>query len=275
MRQTKRVMTNANRDSKYRELLLDPIRKCAHYLPKMGGGEEVSFKRFQTLYGADPLYHWMGLDTQPMFAAHRAAGGMTSVYRQLGIGCERLFRQVLRDQMGLSTDQVKWSYDALVATNDSRHKYKRLTLDGRLEMADVQNAPKRKRVQAWVDDQRAKLRISAQLKGAVFEVRQGYKSADSKRQNGDIANATQALGDGYLPVLVLMSTQINKVVYERYLLNNWAVLLGTADSEDSLQSTFGFSNMILGYDLAAFFERNTAELRGEVTAILNQLLAAE
>ena len=30
------------------------------------------------------------------------------------------------------------------------------------------------------------------LKGTVFEVRQGYKSKDSKRQNADIANAATA-----------------------------------------------------------------------------------
>lgn len=267
-------MTQVERDAKYRELLLEPIRKCADYLPKMGGGEEVDFELFQSLYGADPLYHWMGLDTEPMFAAHKAAGGMTSVYRQLGIGSERLFRGVLRDQMGLSADQVKWSYDTLVATNDGQPKYKTLTLDGRVEMAEVQSGAERERVRSWVDGQRDKLKISAELKGAVFEVRQGYKSADSKRQNGDIANATQALGDGYLPVLVLMSTQINKVVYERYLLNNWAVLLGTVGRGDSLSSTFDFSNEVLGYDLAAFFERNTSELRGEVTIILDQLLKA-
>ena len=139
---------------------------------------------------------------------------------------------------------------------------------------DAALPPERSRVQSWVDDQRDNLKISADMKGAVFEVRQGYKSADSKRQNGDIANATQALGDGYLPVLVLMSTQINKVVYERYLLNNWAVLLGTVGTGDPLRSTFDFAEVVLGYDLAAFFERNTTELRGEVATILNQLLEA-
>jgi len=58
---------------------------------------------------ADPLYHWMGLDSPLMFAAHKAAGGMTSVYRQLGIGCERIFRQVLQDELELTDAQVAWS----------------------------------------------------------------------------------------------------------------------------------------------------------------------
>lgn len=269
-------MTDTTRDYRYREMLLEPLRKCADYLPKMGGasGLPVDLAIFQTLYGADPLYHWMGLDTPGMFAAHKAAGGMTSVYRQLGIGCERLFRAVLQDELTLNAEQVKWSYDTLVPTTNGGTKLKTLTLDGRVEPQDIQDASVAHRVEDWIDQQRQLLRVSAPLKGAVFEVRQGYKSADSKRQNGDIANATQALGDGYLPVLVLMSTQINKNVYDRYLLNNWAVLLGTTGGRNPIRSTFDFSQDVLGFDLAAFFQRNTDTLRSEVESILSSLLEA-
>lgn len=259
-------------DEAYRELLLEPLRKCANYLPKMGGGDEVDLPAFTTLYGADPLYHWMGLDTDAMFAAHKAAGGITSVYRQLGIGCERLFRAILRDNLGLSDEQVRWAYEAIVAAAGGGTKVKVLTLDGRVEFSDVRQAAARDRVEHWVNQQRARLRIGAGLKGAVFEVRQGYKSADSKRQNGDIENATQALGDGYLPVLVVMSTQMNHVVYERYIVNNWAVLRGYSQDMDPLTSTFGFARDVVGYDLVGFFERNTTALREEVTTILEGLL---
>jgi hypothetical protein len=34
------------------------------------------------MYGADPFCSWVGLDSPLMYAAHKAAGGMTSVYRQ-------------------------------------------------------------------------------------------------------------------------------------------------------------------------------------------------
>lgn len=34
-----------------------------------------------------------------MYAAHKAAGGMTSVYRQIGIGCERLFRKLVSAEL--------------------------------------------------------------------------------------------------------------------------------------------------------------------------------
>lgn len=130
-------------------------------------------------------------------------------------------------------------------------------------------------MQVWIEQQRDALGISVPLTGAVFEVRQGYKSADSKRQNADLANAAQAIGHGYLPVLAIMSTQINKVVRARYLTGNWSVLMGTVGSDDPQRSTFDFLRDVVGYDLAGFFQRNTAELRTGVEGIVLQLLEAK
>ncbi len=270
---------NHSDDRLYVDTILEPLQKSAEYLPKMGGSDEVDLAGFTALYGADPLYHWMGLDSPLMFAAHKAAGGMTSVYRQLGIGCERLFRQVLRDRLGLGADQVMWSYDIVPELKEGQDpakvKPRKLSLDGRVELADVGDADARDRVAAWVDRQRQRLDITAPLKGAVFEVRQGYKSADSKRQNGDLANAAQALGHGYLPVLAIMSTQINAAVRLRYTTGNWSVLMGTVGNNDPLGSTFDFVDQVVGYDLAGFFRRNTDDLRAGVEDVLRTLLEAK
>jgi hypothetical protein len=75
-------------DERYLTLLLTPLRACANYRPKFGrkGKLGLSREEFQRLYSSDPFYHWIGLDSPLMYAAHKAAGGMTSVYRQLGIG---------------------------------------------------------------------------------------------------------------------------------------------------------------------------------------------
>lgn len=265
-----------SRDNLYIDIILDPLRKSAEYLPKMGGSDEVDLERFTALYGADPLYHWVGLDSPLMFAAHKAAGGMTSVYRQLGVGCERLFRQVLCDQLSLGPGQVTWFYEMLPEMKEGEKslstKPRKLSLDGRVAIADVDDLTVRERIASWIDQQRKRLDITAPLKGAVFEVRQGYKSADSKRQNADLANAAQALGHGYLPVLIIMSTQINAVVRARYTTGNWSVLLGTVGEDDPFGSTFDFVNRVIGYDLADFFERNAAVLRLGVEDILRTLL---
>lgn len=96
-------MLNQNNDARYLELLLEPIRVCARYQPKFGKGSKgggFTLEQFQRLYQSDPFYNWLGLDNPLMYAAHKAAGGMTSIYRQIGIGSEKLFRTVLQDSLG-------------------------------------------------------------------------------------------------------------------------------------------------------------------------------
>ena len=97
---------------RYRNILIEPINECAHYSPKFGNGQNGGFSlaEFQTLYGADTFYKWLGLDNPLMYSAHKAAGGITSVYRQIGIGCERLVRAIFMDYLGLNADDVTWSY---------------------------------------------------------------------------------------------------------------------------------------------------------------------
>lgn len=259
-------MTQAERDAKYRELILSPLRTSASYLPKMGGGDAVDLDGFTALYGADPLYHWLGLDSPLMFAAHKAAGGMTSLYRQLGIGSERLVRAVLRDELDLTDEQVRWSYEY-----PSGGQVRLLTLDGRVELDVVKDRAQRDRLAAWIETQKKAAKIKVPLRGVVLEVRQGYKSADSKRQNADLLSSTQAISHGYLPVLTIMSTQVNSTVRLRYTTGRWAVLTGTTVA-DPLTSTFAFMKDVVGYDLAGFFERNADELRAGVNEILTELL---
>jgi len=108
--------------------------------------------------------------------------------------------------------------------------------------------------------------------GAVFEVRQGYKSMDSKRQAADIANAAQALTKSRMPVLVVMSQQIDPVLVTRYNASGWGLLRGLLDEPDPLISTFAFFDQVLGYNLVAFFERNHDSIRTEVDGILRSIL---
>ena len=43
------------KENKYKEILIDPIRECAGYMPKFGHGRDGGFtlSEFQTLYGND------------------------------------------------------------------------------------------------------------------------------------------------------------------------------------------------------------------------------
>lgn len=265
-------------DDEYLQIVLDAIRVCAQYKPKFGQGAKgggLTLEQFQELYEGDAFYAWFGLDNPMMYAAHKAAGGMTSVYRQIGIGCEKLFRRVVKDSFDLSEEDVTWSYQVRLASGRKRTLY----LDGRVPLEKISDKAKRDRFHRWMNDSAKMLDIDQKvfesLTGTIFEIRQGYKSKDSKRQNADIANAAAAYTKGYFPCAVILSGQIDNDVLVRYRAEKWSVVTGIVGPPDPLISTYDFMRDVVGYDLAAFFERNSARLREEIDAILAVLLAPE
>lgn len=255
-------------EAAYLGLLMERLAVCKGYQPRFGTGAEQSLADFRALYGTDPFYAWFGLDHPLVYAAHRAAGGITSLYRQLGLGCELLIQQIFMDTMGLDKHQVTWSYQPQGST-------RRLSLDGRITLADIENNDKRGRVQKWLTDAASSLEveptIAAALHGAVFEIRQGYKSKDAKRQNADLANAAAAYSQGYLPVALVLSTQVDYDVMERYRRHRWLVLLGNTEGPIT-HSTYQFMAEVIGYDLAGFFEQHALLLKQTVTEIIGALL---
>ena len=264
-------------DAKYVSILVDAIRVSAHYRPKLGHGTKsgYSLADFQSIYGHDPFYTWMGLDDPLMYAAHKAAGGMTSIYRQIGTGCETLFRTLLQDSLNLSKEDVKWSYKTKKISGKSRTLY----LDARIPIAAVADTKKQEAIHSWIEKAAQSLDIDPgirdSLQGVVFEVRQGYKSKDSKRQNADIANAATAYTKGYLPCVAVLSTQIDEDISLRYQAEKWLLLTGRLKGASSLQSVYKFSQQVVGYDLAGFFKRNQQTLKSEVHKVLISLLSTK
>lgn len=258
-------------DARYRELLLEPVRVCANYRPAFGtarGEEEITLDAFRRLFGVDPLYSWLGLDSPLMYAAHKAAGGMTSIYRQIGIGCERLVRGVMQDALRLDDAEVRWGYDTV--RSDGRAQ--RLTLDARIDGRHLADRAAIDRLNAWLERSSRHVNQHRETQGAVFEVRQGYKSADAKRQNADLRFGLAAYDEAYLPVILVISTQVSSAVIGRYRQNKLLVLTGTLDDDDT-KSTYAFFDNVVGYSLSGFFERNAPAIRAEVTKILERLLS--
>jgi hypothetical protein len=261
------------RDVTYFEIVARHLRVCADYKPKFGtsGSAGLTKDEFERRYGDDPFYHWVGIDSPLMYAAHKAAGGITSIYRQLGKGGERLFQRVLQDQFRLSVEQSSWTYVIPAVGGRSRT----MELDGRLDLSHLEEGPGRDAIVGWLDEVAARLKLPshyrAAAKGAVFEVRQGYKSADSKRQNADVGAAASAYAHHYVPTLVLLSTQINVAVAARYSAAQWLLLSGHVSGSAS-ESTWVFLRDVVGYDLAAFFQRNSDKFRMLIEGIATDLL---
>jgi hypothetical protein len=266
--------TDDSRDQRYLKLVVDRIEVCKSYRPQFGQGKSVSRSEFKSLYGADPFYTWFGLNTPLLYAAHKAAGGITSLYRQIGTGCEQLFRQIICDRFQLTPAQATWSY----VVESSGGKPRTLSLDARIQIDEIVLQAQRHSIEEWMRraayEMGADTAIARALKGAVFEVRQGYKSKDSKRQNADITNAGTAYQRGYLPVVAVLSTQIDEDVANRYRNAGWLLLRGSL-GESSLSSTYAFCKQVLGYDLAGFFERHSLTLKRTIEQTLAILLAPD
>ncbi len=270
-------MNPEQQDQQYLACLVNAIRVCADYRPKLGHGANkgYSLAEFQNMYRADPFYSWIGLDNPLMYAAHKAAGGMTSIYRQIGIGCESLFRKVLQDSLGLSENDVRWSY----TVKKGRGKTRTLYLDARIPTESVAETKKRKIIEQWIAESAKDLdvnsRIAATLRGVVFEVRQGYKSKDSKRQNADITNAATAYTKAYLPCVAILSLQIDDDIALRYRNEKWSLLTGSTSEQSPQKSLYAFMRTVIGYDLAAFFQCHTETLKTEVNSVLKKLLSSQ
>lgn len=264
-------------EKRYLNLLLDPLDACAKYKPKFGTNDSagVSLEQFKILYGDDPFYHWVGLDSDLMYAAHKAAGGMTSIYRQLGRGVECLFRAIVKDSLLLSDDEVGWTYEI-----EKQDKTKAtLTLDARIDVAHITRKPEiRERVIDWLKRCGAFLTLPEerikQLRGAVFETRQGYKSEDAKRSAADLRFAMNASMNNYLPVLAVVSTQASLAVIRRYRNAKMVVMTGILSEDDTI-STYAFFRKVVGFELDSFFERNTAAMRKRCQAVLKALLTPD
>jgi len=257
----------------YVKILTTPMQVCKKYKPVFGTSDKggISLPTFRKMYGADPLYSWIGLDSDEVYAAHKASGGITSFYRQLGIGCERLVRAIFIDALGVTDEEATWGY---TYTNSAGEEAK-LTLDARIDIRFGDTSVRSNQISEWLKSASLNLGRSMkaidELSGAVFEVRQGYKSADSKRQNADLRNAVRAYNENYLPVVMVLSNQINSTVKRRYSNAQILVLSGKLNG-DPTTCTYAFFKDIVGFDLAGFFKKNETVIQSEIKDILRGLL---
>lgn len=79
--------TTPDPDERYLQIIEGRLEVCKAYRPKLGKKDAVSLEEFRAIYSGDVFYNWFGLSNPLLYAAHKAAGGLTSLYRQVGLGC--------------------------------------------------------------------------------------------------------------------------------------------------------------------------------------------
>lgn len=68
------------------------------------------------------------MDSPLLYTAQRISGGMTLLYRQIGIGCQWVLDRILQDNLGLTEAQASWPY----TLPQPGGKSQTLILDGRI-----------------------------------------------------------------------------------------------------------------------------------------------
>jgi hypothetical protein len=261
-------------DKKYLDIFLSPLYVCSDYLPAFGtrGGEGLSLNDFQKLYGEDEFYSWIGLDSPLMYAAHKASGGITSIYRQIGVASERLLREIIKDKLFLSQEEVEWKYEY----NKTKTQTAVHILDARISLKDLKDPTQKENFNNWLEKARLTSHgdFTIKLDGAIFEIRQGYKSADSKRQNADLRFGARSYQVGHIPVVIVLSSQVSETVICRYRDAGMLVLTGVHSNNPTV-STFAFFKDVIGYSLEDFFMRNSTTIKAVIHSLIEKLLSSE
>jgi len=253
-------------DAELIECICDPIL-ASDSLPKFGGGRGVSLADWVETRNNDPLYSIVGLNDPTIYTAHAGSSVMTSVYRQLGVGIERLFRliSVSKDWINCSNpDELKWTF---VSSNGHNRE-----LDLLIRRDMITDANKQRQLYEIASMMGEPPPIE-EFRGIVFEIRQGYQSADSKRVAGDTEIVSRAREEGLLGVVVIASNSYNRGVIRNYRASGLPVLVPASGSEGNAGSCpYAFINDFLDYDLEAAFSRVGSTLRERILGHLHTRL---
>lgn len=217
----------------------------------------------QEMPQADPFMDWLGLNLPILIEVRERAGRQTSISRQVGLGCERLLLRLIQDKFGVPAESCGWSQVV---------EGQRRTLDACIRFTFV--SERQIELAAWVREACLLLNIPLAQTGVVFEVRQGHKSGDSKRQLGDKKNAARAREEGFLPVMLVFSTQLPAATHRRYQKDGWLVLTGRLGG-GPLRSTYAFFHEVLGFDMAGFLEDHQEEFKSIVQSIMHNAPVAQ
>jgi len=255
-------------DERYLKIVLDAVRVCAKYKPKIGLGrirDDLELGEFQKLYQNDSFYRWFGPDSPMLY--NKVTGGVTSIYRQVEIGCEKVIRETVQSSLQLLATDVWWDYQP-ATRHGANHT---LRFAGRVPLDKIANIRKRTTIDQWMRDVADQLdieeRVFDALYGVVFEVRQGFMSNYFKRTHATRANASMAYTRGYLPCSVILSAQLDSNILSRYSAGKWVVLTGITGASNPLISTYDFMDRIIGYDMAGLFDRNQHTIQLEITRV--------
>lgn len=216
------------------------IRKVLEFSPYKSYKGVKSREEFQQLIAHDPAFGAFGLDDERYVIARVGGNLVTSLHRKLGDMYEALFAYLLKESFGITEDELHFSVQVQIADRSQVR-----STDGLIRKDKFnQRIP-----ESWANHQ-----------GVGFEIRSCYQIGDSKRIQADYDMALALRSYEILPVMLIFCGTSLRSPLAR-LSKSWNLYEGI--------DSFNLVELITGFNLHSFLQRNSDTLRQEVANIFS------
>lgn len=222
------------------ELALTNIRKVLEFSPYKSYPGIKNREKFQQLIARDPAFCALGLDDERYVIARVGGNLVTSLHRKIGDMYEALLVYLLKKSFGLNENELHFSVEVKIGDRTQVR-----STDGLIK----KNKFNSRIPEAWM-----------QYEGVGFEVRSCYQIGDSKRIQADYDMSLALKSYKILPVMLVFCNTSLKSPLVR-LSKSWELYEGI--------NSFNLVELITGFSLYNFLQKNDRVLKQEVNTILS------
>lgn len=221
---------------------------------------EVAPKEVEKEIKSDALYGLLFRDISEFYVQSVLGGRITtSLHRNFGDIVEMSVREIFKsafdldDQLAQSSFTLKSIEKRSTRTTDVTLPYTALEEKtvGRLRAFHEQLCKRHRRDVEG---------LHATCKGVGYEVRQCYKSNDSKRRTADIDMSHLLANKGLAPVMLIFCSSSSASIIQDYnRLSKWLILEGTA--------AFEYVNDVTGFNYRAYLDSKIEKLAPQLRSL--------
>jgi len=228
------------------EITMNTVEKFREY--KRINQVEHEVQKFKQ----DLVFSIFGLDDERFISARVAGGFVQSVTRRLGTLFEKYVKEIVKAQLNLSEEDIK--YSAKIG-----HHIRDLEIMISLNKLEPKD---RARIQRIILKEAQSTLPTKRYIGVGLEVRYAYTIGDSKRIQADEDMAVHLKNNDILPIMLVFST-VNLSGPLAYLSRYWIIKIG--------DDAFDFLKQLTEFDLKEFLLQYKDEIRKRVGKILNEV----
>ena len=190
----------------------------------------------------DPVFSIFGLYDEDYVRVKGASAYIVAIHRKLGDIYERCIREIVKESLGLTDDQVRYSIKVEIAG-----KLVERTLDCKILVHDVRDEEAKNRLRKLIAKEVGEDKANL-YEGIGLEVRFCYQIGDAKRIQADLQMAHALIRDRILPIMLIFCNLSLRQPLERFKQRTpWRVKEG--------MQAYSFIRELTNFDFYDFLNR--------------------